>query len=134
MNTFSLVLILPVLLTILSASTLYFSFRGTVDVSGRYFLLAEFLWLLTLVIVITINIKTGFATPLLFFTLWVAGLLSEVAILLSLRALTSPVHIRKLIYWILFVIAYCALIETCRKYLNPILPLFFLSIFHLVSR
>jgi signal transduction histidine kinase len=131
MNTFVLVLIIPVLLTITSSCTLYFSFKRTVDASGRYFLSAEILWLLTLLIVITININTGFATTLTFFTLSFSALLSEVAILLSLKALTNQIHTRESIYWILFVIAYCGFIEFCRKYLNPLLPLFFLAVFSL---
>lgn len=131
MNTFVLVLVTPTLLTIVSASTLYFSFKGRVDSSGRYFLLAEFLWLLALLIVITLNIWPHFVTTASFYTLSVVTLFSEVSILLSIKALTKKIDIRESIYWILFVLTYCGSIEYCRAFINPKLPLLLFSGFSL---
>ena len=131
MNAFVLVLIIPALLTVVSASTLYFSFKGSVDTSGRYFLLAEFLWLITLLLVITLNVQPSFVTTPVFFSLAFSTLLSEVAILFSIKALTKKVYGREFIYWILFLVAYCGFSEYCRNYINPRLPLLFFSLFSL---
>ena len=131
MNAFVLVLIIPALLTAVSASTLYFSFKGSVDTSGRYFLLAEFLWLITLLLVITLNVQPSFVTTPVFFSLAFSTLLSEVAILFSIKALTKKVNGREFIYWILFLVAYCGFIEYCRNYIDPRLPLLFFSLFSL---
>ncbi len=131
MNTFVLVLTVPTLLTIVSASTLYFSFKGRVDTSGRYFLLAEFLWLVTLFIVIAMNLQPSLVSTLSFFAISVATLFSEVTILLSIEALTKKIPIRKFIYWIIFVISYCGFIEYCRYAISPLIPLLFFSIFSL---
>lgn len=129
MNTFVLVLIIPVLLTVVSASSLYFSFKERVDESGRYFLLAEFLWLMTLLIVIVMNLQPSSISPLSFFTISVATLFSEVAILLSIEALTKKIPVQKFIYWIIFVIIYCGFIEYCRYAISPLIPLVFFSFF-----
>ena len=131
MNTFVLVLIIPALLTVVSASTLYFSFKGRVDASGRYFLLGELLWLMALLIVIAINIQPSLALTRIYFTLSLVTLLCEVAILVSIRGLTKKIHIQEFIYWIIFVVIYCGLIEYCRYAISPRLPLLFFSIFSL---
>ena len=129
MNIFVLVLIIPVLLTIVSSGSLYFSFKAKVDESGRYFLLAEFLWLMTLLIVIVMNLQPSLVSTSSFFAISVATLFSEVAILLSIEALTKKIQNRKFIYWIIFVIIYCGFIEYCRYTISPLIPLFFFSIF-----
>lgn len=131
MNSFALVLVIPTLLTIASAGTLYFSFKGKVDASGRYFLLAEFLWLWTLSITITININSSVATSGVFFFYTALTLLSEVAILLSIKSLTHKIAIRQFIFWIIFVIVCCGVNEYSRNYINPRLPLLFVSFFSL---
>lgn len=131
MNTFSLVLILPTLLTAVTASTLYFSFKGKVDVSGRYFLLAEFLWLAVLLITIAFNAQLLPPLSTVFFVFTFCGLFSEVAILLSIQALMQRVLPRSFIFWLLFVLAYCGFIEYCRYFINPKLPLLLVSLFSL---
>ncbi|WP_353432997.1 HAMP domain-containing sensor histidine kinase [Polynucleobacter sp. MWH-UH23A] len=129
MNTFVLVLVIPAMLTIVSASTLYFSFKGRVDTSGRYFLLSEFLWLLALLIVIVLNVLPNLISHPSFFVLSVVTLLSEIAILLSIKALTKKIQIREFIYWIIFVTAYCGFIEYFRGAFGPRFPLLFFSSF-----
>lgn len=129
MNTFVLVLVMPALLTIVSASSLYFSFKARLDVSGRYFLLAEFLWLMTLLIVIVMNIEPTFIATASFFALSVTTLLSEASILLSIKALTKKTDIREFLCWVLFVLIFSATIEYCRYAFNPRLPLLFFSFF-----
>jgi signal transduction histidine kinase len=128
MNTFVLVLVIPTLLTIVSAGTLYFSFKGRVDISGRYFLLAEFLWLMTLLIVIAINVQPNLVATASSFTLSLVALLSEVAILLSIKALIKKIYVREFIYWIIFVVIYCGFIEYCRHAISPRLPLLLFSV------
>jgi len=130
-NTFSLVLVMPTLLTLGSAGTLYFSFKGRVDTSGRYFLLAEFLMLLVLLLVIATNIEPSLATPAVFFVSNVFALISEVAIFLSIIALTQRIKLRKFIYLGAITVLCCGLIEYSRKYIDlkaPILILPFYSI------
>lgn len=131
MNTFVLVLIMPTLLTLASATTLFFSFREKVDTSGWYFLLAEFLWLLSLLIVIAFNIDTSLVTLPIFLALSLCVLLSEVSLLLSIEALTGDAPLRKFLFWIVFVVLYSIFMEYSRDYLNPKLPLLLASIFSL---
>ncbi|ANJ00433.1 hypothetical protein A8O14_10315 [Polynucleobacter wuianus] len=129
MNSFVLVLIIPTLLTIVSASTLYFSFKGKVDTSGRYFLLSEFLWLLTLLFVIALNIEPSLISTPSFFTLSVTTLLSEAAILLSIKALTKKIQIQEFIRWTVAILAYCGFIEYVRESFGAPFPLLFFSTF-----
>ena len=104
MNTFALVLVIPVLLTLVSATTLFFSFKGRVDTSGRYFLLAEFLWLIGLLLVITYNVNESLAGHTIYFVLSICILLSEVSLLLSIQALTKEVNTRKFLFWIALIV------------------------------
>lgn len=127
MNTFVLTIVTPTLLTIVSAGTLYFSFKGRVDTSGRYFLLAESLWMVALLIAITLNIWQNFLTTASFYTLSAITLFSEVSILLSIKALTKKIDARQCAYWLLFVLMYCGFIEYCRNYISPRLPLLLFS-------
>lgn len=131
MNTFTLVLVIPVLLTLASATTLFFSFKGRVDTSGRYFLLAEFLWLIGLLLVITYNINESLAGHPIYFALSLSVLLSEVSLLLSIQALTKEVDIEKFLSWIVFVLVVSISIEYCREFVSPRLPLLIASIFSL---
>lgn len=55
------------LMTLLSASVLYFSFKGKIDDSGKYFLAAEILMLLTLIQVISTNLIPDARIPAVFF-------------------------------------------------------------------
>lgn len=131
MNTFALVLIIPTLLTLGAAGTLFFSFKEKVDTSGRYFLLAEFLWLLTMAFVIAINTDETLATSLVFYIFTLCGLISEIAILFSIKALTQRVNTKKFIFWILILAVGCGFLEYLRHFVNPKLPLLFVSIFSL---
>lgn len=129
MNTILFVLIIPTLLTVVTATTLYFSFKGKVDASGRYFLLAEFLWLIVLIFTIAFNSQVFAANYMILFVYTTCTLISEVAILLSIQALTRRVLPRTFIFWLLFVMIYCGFIEYCRYFINPRLPLLLLSLF-----
>lgn len=131
MNNFSLVLILPILLTIISASTLLLSFKGKIDASGQYFLLSEILWLFVLIIVFIVNIEPSFKSPAIFYTFTAPTLLTEVTILLSIRSLTQEFSIRIFFSYLIFIFFYCGFIEFCRNYISPTLPIVFFSIFSL---
>lgn len=129
MNNFALVLVMPALLTLGSAATLFFSFKGRVDTSGKYFLLAELLMLLVLILVIATNIYPKFATPTVFYISNLSALMSEVAIFFSIKTLAKKIKFKKFVFVTVPTMLYCVLIEYFRVYLDPKSPVLFLSIF-----
>lgn len=109
------------LITIGSASILYFSFREKVDASGRYFLLSESLMVLVMIQVIVTNIYHELANPIILFVGNFLYMASDVAMLFSIYALTQNVSIRKYVSIIFFAALYSVLIEFFRVW-DPKLP------------
>lgn len=122
MNSIVTLASLFALMTLLSASVLYFSFRGKIDSSGKYFLAAEILMLLALIQVITTNIFPETRQPSFFFLGTVLVNASDIAVLISIYSLTYSVKFRT--YFLLFLIAvmYCILIEYARIRIDANLP------------
>jgi len=124
MNSFITLVIIYGLLTIGSASILYFSFRERVDASGKYFLTSELLVLPVLSQVIATNWypELGMKWYILF-----AGnafyIASEIAIFFSIYTLTRNVDFIKFGISLFIGCGYCALIEYCRFHINPMLPI-----------
>lgn len=126
MNPFIHLLVLYGLMTLGSASILYFSFKGKVDASGKLFLLAESLMLVVIAHLITTNLFPGIGGSLFLYIGNLLHISSEFAILLSIYGLTRKVKTTHY-WWVIFItVFYSALIELGR-FLDPKLPLILAS-------
>lgn len=110
------------LMTLLSASVLYFSFRGKIDSSGKYFLAAEILMLLALSQVIITNLFPAARQPTIFFLGTLLITASDISVFFSIYSLTRTVKYRTYISIILVAAIYCILIEYARIQVNSNLP------------
>lgn len=127
MNLFVLLSIVYGLMTLGSASILYFSFRGKVDTSGKYFLLSESLMILVITQVIVTNLYPEQITPGIFFIGNFIHIASELAIFFSIYTLTKNISYNKYIAGILFAAIYSGVIELCRTF-DPKLPILLVAI------
>ncbi|MGV0963776.1 MAG: sensor histidine kinase [Polynucleobacter sp.] len=110
------------LMTLLSASVLYFSFKGKMDGSGKYFLVAEILMLLALSQVITTNLVPATRQPITFLMGTILITASDISVLFSIYSLTRTVKFRTYIYTVLAAAMYCMLIEYARIEIDSNLP------------
>jgi len=114
MHPFIPLLVSYALITIASASTFYLSFRKHVDLSGRYFLLAE---LATLLMLITLMLSYSFASmeqPLMLWVANVVALAADMAILFSMYSLERKITFKQYLLAIAVIAIYCLLIEILR--------------------
>ena len=129
MNAFVLLLTLFGVMTLGSASVLYFSFKGKVDVSGKYFLGAESMILLVIILVIITNLDSKFqSTEILFITNFL-NTTSELAILFSLHSLSNNPHRIKFPILICLLVIFCTFIEYARINIDPNLPALLTAIY-----
>jgi len=119
------------LLTLGTASILYFSFKGKIDYSGRFFLLAELLMLPTVGYLTLISLQPSYKVPWVSFLGNLCYTSSEISILFSIYALTHNVSIRKYLMAIVGVGIYCALMEYARTQ-DPAFPFLLLPLAYLV--
>ena len=117
------------LITIGSASILYFSFKGKVDSSGNYFLLAELAMLPVIALVILTNLIPNIATPFIHFLGNFFYGLSEVAIFFSIYVLTRKNNSIFFIAAVIYIISYCIFLEILRYSYDAKLPLLIAPIF-----
>ena len=110
------------LMTLLSASVLYFSFKGKIDASGKYFLTAELLMLLALVQVIATNLLPATQLPVIFFLGTVFLSASDISVLFSIYSLSHRVKFGTYLLALLAAAIYSILIEYTRFNINPTLP------------
>ncbi|MBU3638747.1 sensor histidine kinase [Polynucleobacter sp. AP-RePozz3-80-G7] len=110
------------LMTLLSASVLYFSFKGKMDGSGKYFLAAELLMLFALSQVITTNLAPATRQPIVFLLGTILITASDISVLFSIFSLTRTVKFRTYIFTVLMVVIYCMLIEYARIKIDSNLP------------
>ena len=127
MNSFVLLSILYGLMTLGSASILYFSFKGKVDASGKYFLISETLMMLAVVQVISINMDPGYINPATLFFGNFVHLASDAAVFFSIYSLSRKILASKYFAFLLFDGVYSALIEMCR-FVDPKLPVVFVGL------
>jgi len=119
------------LITLGSASILYFSFREKVDDSGRYFLLSESLMILVMLQVIGTNIYPDLANPIVLCAGNFLYMASDAAVLFSIYTLTQNVSAKKYALFILFAALYSVLIELCRLW-DPKLSVLIFSLWSAV--
>jgi signal transduction histidine kinase len=129
MNSIVPIMTLYGLITLGSAGILFFSFKGKVDTSGNYFLIAELGMLPVILQVITTNLSPNLATPLVLFLGNFFYGLSEAAIFFAIYVLTrknSPIFF---ISTMIYIAAYCLVLEILRFHYDPKLPLLIAPIF-----
>lgn len=114
MNPLVILAVLYGLITLGSASILYFSFKGRVDTSGRYFLLAEILTLFLLAQVMLVNINPDLISPYTLFAQNVIHTSSEIAVLFSIYSLTRKIHFKQYLMSVFVGVLYYLFLEVCR--------------------
>ena len=110
------------LMTLLSASVLYFSFKGKIDDSGKYFLAAEILMLLTLIQVISTNLIPDARIPAVFFLGTLLLSASDISVLLSIYSLARRVKFKTYFFAIFAAAIYSSFIEYVRLNIDSTLP------------
>lgn len=129
MNAIVPIMTLYGLITLGSAGILFFSFKGKVDTSGNYFLIAELGMLPVIIQVISTNLIPNIATPLVFFLGNFFYGLSEAAIFFAIYVLTRKNNSFFFIATIIYIASYCIFLEILRYYYDPKLPLLIAPIF-----
>ena len=128
MNSIVTLAIVYGMMTLGSAGVLYFSFRGKLDLSAKYFLLAEMLMLISMPMVALQNIYPEFEHPISLWTTNFLFLFSEISVLFSLYCLTRKIKIQYYYFGLLLTVTLCTFIEFCRLEINPKLPYLILNI------
>ena len=123
MNSLAILAVLYIFMLIGSATILYISFKGQVDISGRYFFIAEFMMIPALVLVTLTNVDPSFANPKIFFPSNILGMISEISIIFGIYCLSRDIQITKYCLAIGGAVLFCAAMEGARALLNPNLPL-----------
>ena len=118
MNALAALAITYLLITICSASILYFSFNGKIDASGKYFFLGELSILPGILAVAIVNINPAYIGAPALVTMNVSTWLSHISILFSIYALSSNAKNTRFIFMLLIGLLYALAIEIYRT-TNP---------------
>lgn len=102
---------------------LFFGFRGTIDMSGRFFLGAEVLSLLAVAMVTVLNLDPIYKQTLFYYIGNSAHFVSQMSIAFSVYALTHDVSIKRYLCAVAGVLGYWALAEYARSTLDYTAPL-----------
>lgn len=108
------------LITICSAGILYFSFKGKIDASGKYFFLGELTILPGIFGVALSSINPEYLVPPLFFTVNVSVWAAHVCVLFSIYALSQDTDNRKFLLALGLGLIYATAIELYRSTNPPI--------------
>ena len=130
MNQIVPLIIIYGLMTLGSAGVLYSSFRGKIDLSGRYFLFAELQTLISLLLLFIVNSDEIYEQPFLLGVINFLALSTEVAIFCSVYCLTRSLRFKSYILAIFFMAVFSVLIEFSRIAISPKVPLL---IFNIIS-
>lgn len=120
MNAIAALGITYLLITICSASILYFSFKGKIDASGRYFFLSELAILPGIFGVALGSLNPEYLGTTLFLVINTSVWITHVCVLFSIYALWSETNTRKFFLSISFGIVYAVIIEIFRSTNPPI--------------
>jgi signal transduction histidine kinase len=108
------------LITICSAGILYFSFKGKIDASGKYFFLGELTILPGIFGVALSSINPEYLGPPLFFTINLSVWAAHVCVLFSIYALSHDTDHRKFLLSVGLGLVYATAIELYRSTNPPI--------------
>lgn len=114
MNPLAALAIAYLLITICSASILYFSFNGKIDASGKYFFLGELTIIPGIFGIALINFDPQFLRPELLFIVNASTWISHVCVLFSIYALSTTTNYQKFILAIFGGAIYASAIEVLR--------------------
>ena len=114
MNPLAALSIAYLLITVCSASILYFSFNGKIDASGKYFFLGELTIIPGILGIALINLQPQFLRPELLFIVNASVWISNVCILFGTYALSSTTNLKKFTLAMLSSIIYASAIEVLR--------------------
>lgn len=114
MNSIAALGITYLVITICSASILYYSFSGKIDASGRYFFLGELAILPGITGVILSSLNTDYLGHPLFFTVNLSVWISHLCVLFSIYALSNDANAKKFLLAILVGIIFASLVEAIR--------------------
>ena len=128
MNSLAILAVLYIFMLLGSATILYISFKGQVDVSGRYFFIAEFMMIPALILVSLTNIEPSYANPKIFFPSNILGMISEISIIFGIYCLSRDIQITKYCLAIAGAVLYCVAMEGARVLINPNTPLLLSSL------
>ena len=120
MNALAALAITYLIITICSASILYFSFNGKIDASGKYFFLGELFILPGILIVAIGSINPELLNPTLFLITNASVWLAHVCVLFSIYALSSNTDKRKVFPVFALGLIYVTSIEFFRSTNPPI--------------
>ena len=118
MNALAALAITYLLITVCSASILYFSFNGKIDASGKYFFLGELSIVPGSLAVALANIQPDYLGGPLLFIMNISVWVSHLSILFSIYALSSRIENNKFFLMILIGLIYSVIIEIYRT-TNP---------------
>jgi len=108
------------LITICSAGILYFSFKGKIDNSGKYFFLGELTILPGIFGVALSSMNPEYLGPPLFFTINLSVWVAHVCVLFSIYALSHDIDKRKFLLSVCLGLVYATVIEIYRSTNPPI--------------
>jgi signal transduction histidine kinase len=111
------------LMTFGAAAILYGSFRGQVDVSGRFFLVTELLMIPVIGLVILTNLLPSTATPLIFFATNFLLLGSDFSAAFSIYSLTKKPKVNSYFWSLVAAALICGFAEIARIHISPKAPL-----------
>lgn len=114
MNPLAALAITYLLITICSASILYFSFNGKIDASGKYFFFGELAIIPGIFGIVLGTLDDSYQTIPFFITINTSVWISHVAVLFSVYALSGKTDFKKFIWAIFSGIIYAVLIEIFR--------------------
>lgn len=115
MNALAALGITYLIITICSASILYFSFNGKIDASGKYFFLGELSIIPGIIGVILGNLNSAFIASPILFTINISTWSSHVCVLFSIYALSNSSSNKKFLWAIGSSIIYATAIEFVRQ-------------------
>ena len=114
MNAIAALGITYLLITICSASILYFSFKGKIDASGKYFFLSELIIIPAIIGIALININPIFLSPQILLVVNTSVWSSHVCVLFSIYGLSYAANNKKFILALCGGILYALTLELIR--------------------
>lgn len=115
MNPLAALAITYLLITICSASILYFSFNGKIDASGKYFFFGELTIIPGILGIVMGTLDDKYQVIPFFIAINISVWISHICVLFSIYALSDHVNYKKFITAIFTSIIYVAIIEIFRN-------------------
>ena len=125
MQPINVLILIYSFITIGTAATLFFSFRGKFDTSALLFLVVEILMLGAVDLTFLAKQDLGFAIPPVFFLINFLVISAEIVLIFSIYSLDRKLNFKNLSFALLLSVFYCVFIEYARATLGPSTPIAF---------